>query len=569
MTENWDVVVIGSGSGALVAALRARHHGFSVVVLEKEYQYGGTSAISAGFMWIPNHGLVEDGDSREKALVYLRTISPEARPERLEAYVDNGPAMLRFLIDNGLKLEPLAGYPDYFPNAAGAHPGRGVIPRAMDGKTLGKNFATLRQQTVKFKLFKRYSVEVVEGGKIGMRMPGWIWTFAGILWRYWSDIAWRLKTSRDRRLTLGNALMGGIRKAMDDQGVEFRLGHKLIELLSEDGRVTGVVVDHNGVRQKIMANHAVIIGAGGFEQNQAMRDRYFEFPTDRRVSATPREANTGAATLAGMEIGAATELMDQAWWNPTLVMPSPDGVNIEITDPVTYDFSRPHSLCVNRMGKRFVNEGSPYDEFGQAMIADHRKTGANVPCWIIFDANYRRKFAIGQLWPTIVLPDHKVPEGWWDTYFYRADTVDELAAKIGVDAAGLAESVARMNGYARTGKDLEFDRGGNVYDTYSGDPNLQPNPSLGPIDRPPYYGARIELGDIGTKGGLKADGNARVLDLNDQPIPGLYAVGNASGSAFGNRYPGAGGTVGPSAVFGFIAANDVARRTHARERDKS
>lgn len=567
MTENVDVVVIGSGSGALVAALRARHHGFNVVVLEKEHQYGGTSAISAGFMWIPDHRLVEDGDNRDKALTYLHAISPEARAERLESYVDNGGAMVRFLIDAGLKLEPLAGYPDYFPDAPGAHPGRGVIPRAIDGKTLGKHFFTLRQQTVKFKLFKRYSVEVAEGGKLGMRMSGWQWTLAKILWRYWSDIGWRLKTSRDSRLTLGNALMGGLRKALDDAGVDVRLGHRLTELVRENDRVTGVVFEHGGVRGTIMANHAVIIGAGGFEQNQEMRDRYFEFPTDRRVSATPRDGNTGAATLAGMEIGAATELMDQGWWNPTLVMPSIDGVNVEVTDPVTYDFSRPHSICVNRLGKRFVNEGSPYDEFGQAMIADHRKTGANVPCWIIFDANYRKKFAIGQLWPSIVLPDHKVPENWWDTYFYRADTVDELAAKIGVDAGGLAESVARMNDYARTGKDLEFDRGGNLYDLYSGDPNLKPNPSLGSIDRPPYYAARIELGDIGTKGGLKADGDGRVLDLNDEPILGLYAVGNASGSAFGNRYPGAGGTVGPSAVFGFIAANDVARRANVRGQD--
>lgn len=569
MAESFDVIVIGSGSGALVAALRARHHGFNVVVLEKEHQYGGTSAISAGFMWVPNHGLAEDGDSREKALTYLRSISPDARQERIEAYVDNGPAMLRFLIGKGLKLEPLAGYPDYFPDAPGAHAGRGVIPRAMDGKVLGKHFFTLRQQTVKFKLFKRYSVEVPEGGKLGMRLPGWQFTLGRILLRYWSDIGWRLKTSRDRRLTLGNALLGGLRKALDDAGVDVRLGHGLVELLRENGRVAGVVVEHNGERKTIMAKHAVIVGAGGFEQNQAMRDQYFEFPTDSRTSATPRDGNTGAVTLAAMKIGAATELMDQAWWNPTLVMPSIDAVNVEITDPVTYDFSRPHSICVNRLGKRFVNEGSPYDEFGQAMIADHRKTGANIPCWIVFDANYRKKFAIGMLWPSIVLPDHKVPENWWDNYFYRADTIQELAAKIGVDAAGLADSVARMNDYARTGKDPEFDRGGNLYDIYSGDPNLKPNPSLGPIDRPPYYAVRIELGDIGTKGGLKADGNGRVLDANDEPIPGLYAVGNASGSAFGNRYPGAGGTVGPSTVYGFIAANDVARRVNERVEDSA
>jgi 3-oxosteroid 1-dehydrogenase len=568
-TECFDVVVVGSGSGAMVAALRAADLGLSVVVLEKEHQYGGTSAISAGFMWVPNHGLAEDGDSRDKGLTYLRAISPKAREERLVAYVDNGPAMLRFLIGKGLKLEPLAGYPDYFPDAPGAHPGRGVIPRAFDGRKLGRHFFTLREQTIKFKLFTRYSVEVPEGGQIGMRAPGWQRTFARILWNYWSDIGWRLKTKRDRRLTLGNALLGALRHALDRYRVEVRLGHALVGLVRDDGRVTAVEVEHHGVLKRIAARHGVIIGAGGFEQNQAMRDQYFEFPTDKRTSATPRDANTGGATLAAMKIGAATELMDQAWWNPTLVMPSRDAVNIEITDPVTYDFSRPHSLCVNRKGVRFVNEGCPYDEFGQAMIADQRKSDANIPCWIVFDSQYRAKFACGMLWPSIVLPDWRVPPNWWDTYFYRADTIEELAGKIEIDPAALAASVAKMNGYAQTGIDPEFGRGGNKYDLYSGDPNLKPNPSLGTIDKPPYYAARIELGDIGTKGGLKADDYGRVLDVNDAPIPGLYAVGNASGSAFGNRYPGAGGTVGPSATYGFIAANDIHRRASAESQTEA
>lgn len=560
MDDMFDVVVVGSGSGALVAALCARDHGLNVVVLEKEHQYGGTSAISAGFMWIPNHGLVEDGDSREKAMTYLHAISPGAREERITAFVDNGPAMLRFLIGKGLKLAPFPGYPDYFPDAPGGHVGRGVLPMAMDGKTLGKHFHALREQTIKFKLFQRYSVEVWEGGKIGMRMPGWYWIFARLVWNYWTDIAWRIKTRRDRRLTLGNALMGALRKALDDAGVEVRLNHGLVELIRQGDRVTGVVVDHHGTRRRIMARRAVVVGSGGFEQNQQMREKYFEFPGNTRISASPPGGNTGAVTEAAMRVGAATELMDQAWWNPTLVMPIPGVPNVEIADPVTYDFSRPHSLCVNRNAVRFVNEGGPYDEFGQAMIADARRTGANIPCWIVFDAQYRAKFACGMLWPTIVMPDWKVPESWWDNYFYRADTIEGLAAKIDVDPAILSATVERMNDFAKTGVDPEFGRGGNAYDLFSGDPDLKPNPSLGSIHKAPFYAARIELGDIGTKGGLKADEFGRVLDTEDVPIAGLYAVGNASGSAVGNRYPGAGGTIGPATVFGFIAANDIASR---------
>lgn len=570
MTEFFDVVVVGSGAGAMVAAMRARDHGFSVVVLEKEHLYGGTSAISAGFMWIPNHQLNEEGkdDSREKALTYLNAIGRGQRPERIEAYVDNGPQMLRFLLAKGIYVEPLASYPDYFPDAAGAHPGRGVIPRAIDGKTLGEHYATLRPQTVKFKALTRYSVEVEEGGKLGMRLPGWSKTLGKLMWNYWSDLGWRRKTDRDRRLTLGNALLGGMRRVLAEGGVEVRLAHGLTGILREDGgHVIGVEVEHNGVKKQIMARNGVVIGAGGFEQNQEMREKYFEFPGRTRVSASPRGGNTGAATRAGMAIGAATEWMDQAWWNPTFVLPETGAFGLEFTDPVTYDFSRPHSVCVNRNGVRFVNEGSPYDEFGHAMIADARKTGANIPCWIVFDASYRAKFAFGRLWPSILLPDHKVPGSWWDNYIYRANSIAELARKIDVNADALATTVANMNDYARTGVDPEFGRGNNLYDRYSGDPGITPNPSLGPIAKAPFYAARIELGDIGTKGGLKADENARVLDTNGEPIPGLYAVGNAAGSPFGNVYPGAGATVGPSAVFGFIAANDIARRTNRQPAD--
>jgi len=560
MAETFDVVVVGSGSGALTAAMRARDNGLSVVVLEKELKYGGTSATSAGFMWIPNHGLPgSEGDSREKALTYLNSVTPNARPERIEAFVDNGPAMIHYLVSKGVKLGPVVGYPDYFPEAPGAHPGRGVVPRAMDGKTLGNNFHTLREQTVKFKLFTRYSVEVEEGGVLGMRAPGWQKLLARILWNFWSDIPWRLSTKRDRRLTLGTALIGGMRRALDAQGVEVRLGHAIVALHRENGgRVTGVEAVHNGRRKTIAARHGVIIAAGGFEQSQEMRDKYWEFPGTPRVSASPPGGNTGVVTRAAIAIGAATELMDQAWWNPTLVMPSIAIPGAEVTDPVTYDFSRPHSLCVNHNGDRFVNEGSPYDVFGKAMIDDARKTGANIPCWIIFDANYRAKFALSMLWPTILLPDSRVPKAWWDTYFYRADSIAALAAKIEVNPDNLANSVARMNDFARTGIDTDFKRGASIYDRYPGDPNIRPNPALGPIDKPPYYAARVELGDIGTKGGLKADAYARVLDTNDQPIPGLYAVGNASGACFGNCYPGAGGTIGPATTYGFIAANHIA-----------
>jgi len=192
------------------------------------------------------------------------------------------------------------------------------------------------------------------------------------------------------------------------------------------------------------------------------------------------------------------------------------------------------------------------------MMRDQLKTGANTPCWLVFDATFRYKFTAGGIMPTALMPDRKIPEAWWDHYIFRAPTIGELARKIDIDPAKLESVVARMNDYARTGVDTEFGRGGNAYDVNFGDPSIKPNPCLGPIDKAPFYAVPISLGDLGTKGGLKCDAQARVLDRSDRPIPGLYAAGNASGSPFGNAYPGAGGTIGPAMVFGFIAADMVA-----------
>jgi 3-oxosteroid 1-dehydrogenase len=234
--------------------------------------------------------------------------------------------------------------------------------------------------------------------------------------------------------------------------------------------------------------------------------------------------------------------------------------NFEEIHQAAFDVGRPHSVCVNRNGARFVDEACSYDDFGKAMVADQLKTGANTPCWHVFDATFRTKFTAGGVMPTILMADDKIPPDWWDHYIFRADTLEALAKKIQVPVDALKQTVANMNAYAKTGTDPEFGRGGNPYDQMFGDANVKPNPCLGPIDNPPYYAVAINLGDLGTKGGLKTDAQARVLDGNARPIANLYAAGNNAGSPFGNCYPGAGGTIGPALTFGFVAANDIAAR---------
>lgn len=561
-TETYDVVVVGSGAAGATAALRAKEQGLSVLIVEKTNKYGGTSATSGGVMWVPNHDLAETGDSREEALRYLDSvIKGPVQRDRLEAYVDQAPEMIRFL--KALKFDLImANWADYFPTANGARADRSIICPTYDGRKLGDKFIFMREQFSRFKLFRRYSMDLTETFSILARSKGWKSNVIRIIRNYWLDTDTRKFTARDRRFTIGAALMGQLYERIFARGVEVRLDTKLEELIVEkDGSVGGVTVSNFGRRYDIAARHGVIIASGGFEWNQELRDRFFPIPTLTRYTSTPEDANRGEGLIAGLKVGAATEHTESGWWIPTMKIPSPGASNYEEIHQAAFDVGRPHSVCVNRNGVRFVDEAIGYDLFGAAMVEDHQKTGANVPCWHVFDALYRDKFTCGGFMPTAIMPDWRIPKDWWDHYIFKADTIEELARKIGVPAEALSQTVKNMNAYAKTGVDPEYGRGGNAYDVMFGDPTVKPNPCIGPIEKGPFYAVPINLGDLGTKGGLKADAHARVVDGEGRPIPNLYAAGNASGSPFGNCYPGAGATIGPAMVFGFVAANDIAART--------
>lgn len=448
-------------------------------------------------------------------------------------------------------------WPDYFPEAPGARADRSVVFPTYDGRRLGAIFPLVREQFTRFKLMNRYTMDFMEANTISTRSPGWVREAIKVVARYWLDFSTRRIGRRDRLFSLGAALIGPLVERYSALGGEFLVGWGVKELVVENGRVCGVVIERFGKRKTLRARHGVIACAGGFEWNQELRNRFFTVPGDRRFSSTPEEANRGEVLEAGMALGAATEFTETGWWVPTMSIPLPAVSNFEEIHQAVFDVGRPHSVCVNRNGDRFVDEACGYDRFGNAMLEDQLKTGANTPCWLIFDATFRYKFTAGGIMPTALMPDSKLPVDWWDQYIFRAASLQELAEKIDLDAGKLEATVARMNQYAKTGVDPEFGRGGNAYDRNFGDPKLTPNPCLGNIGKAPFYAVPINLGDLGTKGGLKCDAQARVLDSKDQPIPGFYAAGNASGSPFGNAYPGAGGTIGPAMVFGYIAADMI------------
>ncbi len=560
MAEEYDVIVAGSGSAGLVTAMRAHDLGLSVLILERAHKFGGTSATSGGVMWMPMHGLGGFDDTRESALAYVDAVSSgPVRRDRQEAFVDTTATLAQYLIDSGVALQPRL-WPDYFQREPGARMDRCLIHPKVDGYRLGEKFHNFREQFTRFKLFNRYSMDFDEANSIASRSPGWIMALVRVIGRYWVDLPARLKSRRDRWLSLGGALVGAMAEQVFKRGIEIRLGTTVDKLVTRDGAVVGVEANNFGRRYTIAAKKGVVICAGGFEKNQRLRDKFLTVPGTDRWSSTPDDGSWGEALEAAMEVGAATEFTETTWMIPTMIMPMKNTSNYDETHQGVFDVGRPHSCCVNRNGDRFVNETTAYDRFGNGMLDDHLKTGANAPCWMIFDATFRKKFPAGGYLPTAIMPDSSIPLDQWDNYIFKADSVEGLAAKINVDPAKLAKTVANMNSYAKSGVDAEFDRGGDAYDQAFGDPSLKPNPCLGAIDKPPYYAIRIFLGDIGSKGGLKADTDARVLDGNDKPIPGLYAAGNASGSVFGNCYPGAGASIGPASVFGFRAANDIAAR---------
>ncbi|MBP9218625.1 MAG: FAD-binding protein [Sterolibacterium sp.] len=552
ISTSYDVIVVGSGAGALLTAARAHDLGMSVLVVEKSDKYGGTSAVSGGAVWIPNNSKMRIKDSFDEAMTYLKAATRgRVDEDRLYAYLESAPQMVEYINGNmTMQYFPCHRYPDYYQHLPGSRPGgRTMEPKLFDASLLGEEFANLRLAYKGTLLMSKASMTATDAHKMISKQPGWMFQVIRTLGRYYLDLPQRLKSRNDRMRGLGNAMIAGLRHALLVRKVPLWLNAPFESLVTEGGRVTGIVIKRDGQSLTLTANKGVVLAAGGFERNQEMRDKYLPKPTNAAWSATPPH-NTGDTIRAAQAIGARTELMDWAWWVPSIHVPGEDAQN-----GLFAERNLPGCIVVNGQGQRFINEASPYLEFGAAMYADHAKTGAAVPAWLIFDAKFRFNYPMGPLMPGQIMPDRA---SWLNKVYWKADTLDALAQQIGVDAAGLKQSVERNNRYAQSGKDLEFDKGGTVFDRYYGDCNVKPNPCLAPILKAPFYAMRVDAGDIGTKGGLLTDRDGRVLDQNKQVIEGLFCIGNNSSSVMGTAYPGAGGTLGPAMTFGFRAANFMA-----------
>ncbi|MBA9007212.1 FAD-binding protein [Thermomonospora cellulosilytica] len=541
----YDLVIVGSGGGGMTAALTAHDQGLEPLIVEKGRKYGGSTGISGGGIWIPNNPVLRrlgHNDSRESVRRYLDQLTGGRVPgERLDAFIDNGPAAMELLCrSRWMEFFWTKGYSDYHPELEGGRPlGRSIEPKPFDTRKLGEDEKYQRPNSMKGPL--GLWVTAKDYRDLAMAKRTWRGRRASLV------AAWRVSSNLVRRrhmATGGRALVARMRMALKDAGVPLWLRTPMTELVTdENGAVTGVVVERDGETLRIRARHGVVLATGGFDHNPEMRAKYLPEGGQDDFGMGARE-NTGDGILAGERLGAALDLMDDAWWMPAVRHPA--GATI----PLVSERAIPRQVIVNAEGRRFTNEAAPYVNFVHDQLA-----GGHVPCWMVMDAKARARYPFAQ-----ILPGAPIPQAFYDAGIaFKAGTLAELAGKIGVPADALTETVEKFNAHARDGKDPEYGRGDSAYDRYYGDPRLK-NPNLDVIDTAPFHAFRIEVGDLGTKGGLVCDEHSRVLREDGSVIEGLYATGNTSASVMGNEYAGPGATIGPSIVFGYIAAKHAASR---------
>lgn len=548
-----DFLVVGSGGGGMTAAIVAHDQGAKVLVVEKGKKFGGSTGMSGGALWVPMNDHLRAagvGDSRDEAITYLRQVTKgKVSEDRLAAYVDGAQAMVRYLESRArVAFAACKEYPDYYPEYRGGKPGaRTIEPEPYSARKLGKHADEI-QRSEQGLVLGRMGITAVEAKTlVEFSFVSYLLMF-WIMIRYWLDFRARIKGRADNRLTLGTSLVARLRHSLLDRGVPVWLDVAAEELVVEEGNVVGAVVKKDGKALRVRARRGVLLASGGFERNQEMREQYQRLPVSRTWTAG-NPNNVGDGIRMGQAVGGALDLMDDAWWTPVTMTPN------DFAWLLVVEKSMPGGIMVNRAGKRFTNEAAPYIDVVNGMYAANTKEVPSIPAYLVFDARYRKNYPLGPFGPSKLQPDSAIGGRFRKMNFLKkAGTLAGLAEKIGVDAAGLEETVRRFNENARAGVDPEFHRGESLYDRYYSDSKIIPNSSLAPIVEPPFYAIDVFPGDLGTKGGLVTDAHGRVLTEKGEPVAGLYATGNCSSSVMGNSYPGAGGTIGPAMTFGYLAA---------------
>ncbi|MEN4450336.1 FAD-binding protein [Mycobacterium sp. SM3041] len=505
-----DVLVAGSGGGGVTGAYTAAREGLEVLLVEATDKFGGTTAYSGGGgVWFPCNPVLQRAgtdDTIEDALEYYHAVVGDRTPRELQdTYVRGGAPLMEYLeADPNIKFDMLP-WPDYF----------GKMPKArLDGQ---RHVAARPLKIEKAPEFKELVRGPLDNDRLSVPQP-------------------------DDYFIGGRALIARFLVALKQYpSATTQLNTALVELVTEDGAVVGAVVETDGVRKAIRARKGVLLAAGGFEGNDELRHKY-GVPGEARDTMGPW-GNLGQAHEAGIAVGADTDLMEQAWWSPGLT--HPDGRS-------AFALWFTGGIFVDQDGKRFVNESAAYDRIGRVVVDRLAKGEMTLPFWMIYDDTDGGVPPIKATNVSMVETEKYVDAGLWHT----ADTLEELAVKIGVPAEQLAATVKQFNEYADAGSDPDFGRGDEAYDrAFSGGacPMVR-------IDKAPFHAAKFGISDLGTKGGLRTDTTGQVLDTAGNPIPGLYAAGNTMAAPSGYAYPGGGNPIGTSMVFSHLAVLDMVKR---------
>lgn len=517
-----DVVVLGTGAAGLTAALSAVAAGASVEVFEKAPTVGGTTAVSGGIIWIPAHNRSPEGElTQADALRYLRAQSLGQMDDALvETFVRTGPTMLKFVEEHSaLRFDVAAGFPDYRPELPGGQPTGG---RSLSAGPFDLN-------------------EIGEWGQRITSFPA-DWSNVGIDAETRARLHVQIEEGSDLCVA-GTALIAGLLKGLLNAGVTPHINARAEELITEGGEITGVRIALAARKINVRARRGVVLAVGGFEWDPGLVRAFLRGPMHGPVSPPN---NTGDGLRMAMAHGADLANMGEAWWVPIVQIPGDTIEGRQRSRSVRLERTRPRSIIVNQAGRRFVNEACDYNSMaGAFQYLDPRGGYVNDRGWIVFDSVHLQRYGfLG------VAPGEPVPD-----WFCESADLNELGAKTGIDAEGLIRTINEWNRHVADGEDPDFGRGSSAYDGYWGDDSATTAAAktLGPIDTAPYYAVPVSIGAMGTKGGPRTDHDGRVLHVNGEPIPGLFAAGNAMAGATGRAYGGAGGTLGPAMVFGYRA----------------
>ncbi len=567
-TLDCDLLVIGSGAGGLSAAVTAAHLGLKVIVAEKDPQYGGTTAWSGGWMWVPRNPLaIEAGitEDAEKPLSYLRhELGDRFDETRARAFLDNGPRMVEFFRrKTALQFIDGNAIPDFHGHTPyAATGGRSVCAAPFDGRRLGERLHDLKTPLEETTL---WGMGIASGAELrhflnALHQAASFWYVTKKVLRHWRDL---LVHRRGTQLVNGNALVAALARSLLDRGGQILVNSPATRLLKDEGRVTGAVLHTPQGPVRVQARRGVLLACGGFPHDeQRKRQLLPHAPTGKEHWSAGSRGNTGDGLRLGESGGGvvANDLVQAAALAPVSLVPraNPGSEGSVAHFPHLIERAKPGLIAVTARGERFTNEANSYHDFMQSLLAA-TPSGQTPEAWLLCDHDFIRCYGLGAVKPAPMPLTPWLGKG----YLKRGDTLAELARACGIDAQCLQATVQHYNAMCAQGNDKDFGKGGTPYNRIQGDAIRAtarglPNPCMGPVERGPFYAVKVVVGSLGTFAGLRVNTQAQVLDARGQAIAGLYAGGNDMNSMMGGHYPAGGITLGPAMTFGFIAAHHMA-----------